>query len=135
LRRFSCNVTASHIHISPTPFAGTGGVATQTPTFSGFPAGGASGTYSNTFDMTLSSSWNAAYITANGGTAATAFAAFVPAIGNGQAYWNIHSSAFGGGEIRGFLVAAAAPEPGTLAFLTLGGVGVFLRKKYCYSKK
>src|SRR5437870_1618268 len=38
--------TASHIH-APTaiPFAGTAGVATQTPSFVGFPLGVTSGTY------------------------------------------------------------------------------------------
>ena len=41
------------------------------------------------------------------------------AMAGGQAYWNIHSSSFPGGEIRGFLVAV--PEPGTM---TLAGIGL-----------
>jgi hypothetical protein len=114
-------VTASHIH-APTASPGTGiaGVATQTPTFSGFPSGVTSGSYDNTFDMTLASTWNPSYVTANGGTAAGAEAAFVQALANGTAYLNIHSSTFGGGEIRGFLV----PEPATFALLAMGGISL-----------
>src|SRR5947209_19321201 len=69
----SGTTTASHIH-SPTavPGTGTAGVATTTPTFANFPLGVTSGTYDNTLDLTMSSSWNPAYITANGGTAAGA---------------------------------------------------------------
>ena len=96
--------TASHIH-APTAAANTGtaSVATQTPSFIGFPLGVSSGVYDNTFDMTLASSYRAAYITANGGTAATAFAALKAALDAEKAYFNVHSSTFTGGEIRGFL--------------------------------
>jgi hypothetical protein len=99
------NTTVSHIH-APTTAAGTGaaGVATTTPTFAGFPAGVTSGTYDRTLDMLAASSYNPTYITANGGTPASAFAALKAAMDAGKSYWNIHSSAFPGGEIRGFLV-------------------------------
>ena len=58
--------TASHIHCciaSP----GATGVATQVPSFSGFPLGVTAGTYSMSFNMTQASSWNPAFITASGG--------------------------------------------------------------------
>ena len=99
--------TASHIHAPtavPLSLTSTAGVATQTPTFAGFPLGVRAGTYDNTFDMTLNSSYNPAYITANGGTAASAFIALKTAIAAGRSYLNIHSNAFTGGEIRGFLL-------------------------------
>jgi hypothetical protein len=112
--------TASHIHAATTlPGTGTAGVATTTPYFSGFPIGVTSGTYINTLDLTLASSYNPAYITANGGTTATAEAALVAAIAADKAYLNIHTTTFGGGEIRGFLVAV--PEPTSLGLLVLGG--------------
>jgi hypothetical protein len=107
------NTTASHIHAATTlPGTGTAGVATTTPTFAAFPLGVTSGTYDNTLDMTLASSYNPAYITAHGANIAQAETDLFAAIANGQAYLNIHSSTFGGGEIRGFLVPLATPaEP------------------------
>jgi CHRD domain-containing protein len=98
------NSTNSHIH-APTAVAGAGtiGVATTTPTFPGFPSGVTFGIYDNTFDMTLASSYNAAFVTANGGTPALAEAALFQAIADGKAYYNIHSSFASSGEIRGFL--------------------------------
>jgi hypothetical protein len=102
--------TASHIH-APTLVAGAGtaGVATTTPTFAGFPLGVTAGSYDNTLDMTLASSYNPSYVTGNGGTPATAEVALFQAIADGKAYLNIHSSQFGGGEIRGFLTPASTP--------------------------
>jgi len=98
------NTTASHIHAA-TAVAGTGTaiVATTTPTFAGFPLGVKSGSYDNTLDLTMASSYNGAFVTANGGTVATAEVALLAAIAAGKAYLNIHSTTFGGGEIRGFL--------------------------------
>ncbi len=122
----SGNTTASHIHAAtPNPFSGTAGVATQTPTFGGFPLGVTSGTYDNTFDMSLTSTWNPSYVSANGGTASGAENAFIQAMVTGRTYLNIHTSVFGGGEIRGFL--SAAPETGTtltLMILALGGLAI-----------
>lgn len=112
--------TAAHIH-SATAVAGTGtaGVATQTPTFMGFPTGVTSGVYDATFDTSLAASWNAAYITANGGTTAGAEAALFAGLTGGKAYFNLHTSVFPGGEIRGFLTAV--PEPSPLPLALLGG--------------
>jgi len=122
-------VSASHIH-APTavPGTGTAGVATQTPYFTGFPIGVTSGTYDDTFDLTAASSWNPSYVTANGGTVFGAEAALAAALADGKAYLNIHSSVFGGGEIRGFLVPV--PEPAltsVVAGLGLCGLGAWRR--------
>ena len=124
--------TASHIHsATASPFTGTAGVATTTPTFAGFPLGVTSGTYDATLDMTLASSYNPAFITANGGTTSSAEAALFNGIRNGEAYLNIHTSVVPGGEIRGFL-APAVPEPGTVSLfagLAVCGAGVLLRRR------
>jgi len=118
--------TASHIHAATVnPFAGTAGVATTTPYFAGFPIGVTSGSYANTLDLTLASSWNGSYITGNGGTTASAETALANAMAAGKAYLNIHSQTFGGGEIRGFLTVV--PEPGTLALAGLGAIGLAAR--------
>lgn len=113
------NTTNAHIHCC-TAAAGTGtaGVATQTPTFLGFPGGVTSGSYSSTFNTTEAGSFNSAFVTANGGTAAGAETALFGGIAAGKAYFNIHSSQFGGGEIRGFL--RPVPEPTSLGLLALG---------------
>jgi hypothetical protein len=115
--------TASHIHsATASPHTGTAMVATTTPTFPNFPLGVTSGTYDQTFDLTLSSSYNPAFVTANGGTVAAAEAALLAGLAAGEAYLNIHSTMFPGGEIRGFL-DPAVPEPGSVVLLTLGAIG------------
>jgi hypothetical protein len=111
--------TASHIHAATlAPGTGTAGVATTIPYFAGFPIGVTAGTYNNTLDMTQSSSYNPSYITANGGTTASAEAALLSAMLADEAYLNIHTTTFGGGEIRGFLILV--PEPGVVSLLALG---------------
>ena len=116
--------TASHIHAATVVAgAGTAGVATTTPTFAGFPLGVTSGTYDITLDTTLASSYNPAYVTAHGATTTQAEADLFQAIAAGKAYLNIHSSTFGGGEIRGFLV----PAPVSTAASTWAGVKALYR--------
>jgi hypothetical protein len=78
------------------------------------------------FDMTQASTWNPAFVTAHGSVAG-AEAALVAGAAAGEAYLNIHSTNFGGGEIRGFLVAV--PEPGTLSFAFVSLAGMFLASK------
>jgi hypothetical protein len=113
--------TVSHIH-GPTAVAGVGtaSVATTTPTFAGFPSGTTAGVYVNTIDLTQASSYNPSFVTANGGTTAGAEVALMNSIAAGTAYWNIHTSAFGGGEIRGFF--ALVPEPASLSLLAFAGL-------------
>jgi len=108
--------TAAHIHAATAlPGVGTASVATQTPSFIGFPLGVMAGSFDNTYDLTLAASFRAGYITANGGTAASAEVALVTAMLDGKSYFNIHTSTFGGGEIRGFLTKI--PDDGSTTSL------------------
>jgi hypothetical protein len=112
------STTVAHLHCcTAAPFAGVLGVATPTPTFPGFPAGVTAGTYNIILDLTLDASWSAAFRIANGG-AAGAEAAFVAGLETGKAYFNVHTTQFPGGEIRGFF--QRVPEPATTVLLALG---------------
>lgn len=105
--------TVSHIHCcTPDPGMGTVGVAVTPGTLPGFPTGLSAGSYSIDLDLTMETT----YTTGFRGTdsPADASARLLQGIYDGRAYLNIHSNAFPGGEIRGFL--APVPEPATFGF-------------------
>lgn len=110
--------TAAHVHCCTAP-PNNVGVATQTPSFAGFPLGVTAGSYDSTFDTTLASTFNAAFLNNNGGTPAAAEAALLAGMLAGNAYFNVHTSFRPGGEIRGFL-AQRVPEPSTVLLVGLG---------------
>lgn len=116
--------TVAHIH-GPTlvAFSGTASVMTTTPSFPLWPVGVMAGSYDQTFDLTAASSYNPAFVTANGGSLAATEAAFLLAIAEGKAYFNVHSSFRPGGEIRGFLTPAPVPTRET----TWGQIKAFYR--------
>jgi hypothetical protein len=121
--------TASHIHCcTAVPLTGIAGVATTVPTFPGFPLGVTTGAYDMTFNLLSLTTYNPAFA-ANGGTAASARAVLLAGLASGSSYFNIHTAAFPGGEIRGFL--SPVPEPATWAMLVLGfgGIGAALRRR------
>ena len=122
--------TASHIHCcTAAPATGNVGVATETPTFSLFPLGVQSGTFDESYNLTLDATYNPPFLTANGGTAAGAQAALLAGLATQRAYLNIHTSFAPGGEIRGFLTAI--PEPGAWALMIFGfgAIGATLRRR------
>lgn len=124
-RDLTAPVSASHIHCCVDP-PGNVSVATQTPSFVGFPAT-TTGDYNNIFDTTLASSFRAGFITDSGGTPADAEAVLAAGLEAGRAYLNIHTSNFPGGEIRGFL--QPVPEPATIMLTASALAGlVFLRR-------
>jgi hypothetical protein len=119
--------TASHIHCcTMVPGAGTAGVATTTPSFTGFPLGVTSGSFNNTFDLTLASSYNPAFVTAEGGTVASAEVALLAGMAADETYLNIHTSVDPGGEISGFLVAT--PEPATWLLAGIALIATIIRR-------
>jgi hypothetical protein len=128
----SGTTTVAHIH-APTAVAGTGnaGVATTTPSFVGFPTGVKADSYNTTLDLTLASSYNGAFITNNGGTTETAQAALISSFDARKAYFNIHTTTFGRGEIR----ATVTPVPWETDALSvvgttlLFGFGVWKKNK------
>lgn len=114
------NVSDAHIHCC---IAAPGNVAVAVPgagALPGFPLGVTSGTYLNTFDTEATTTYRPAFLTANGGTGAGAEAALAAGLAAGQAYFNIHTTAFPSGEIRGFL--QRVPEPSALLLLALGSL-------------
>jgi hypothetical protein len=123
--------TAAHIH-AVTSAAGTGTTGVATPLTS-FPLGVTSGLYSHTFDTTLASTYNTAFVTANGGSVVGAETALFSAISTGKAYLNIHTNVFPGGEIRGFLVPRTVPEPAINILMTLGVLGFLFAKQRAVS--
>ena len=122
--------TVSHIHCcTGVPFEGVAPPPTTTPNLPDFPSGVTSGTYDRTFDMTDPSSYNQAFIDANGGTTSGAFAALVAGLDGGSAYANIHSTMFMNGEIRGFLTLVPEPESYAMLLAGLGIISILARRR------
>ena len=121
--------TASHIHCcTTTPGSANVGVATTLPTFTGFPSGVTSGNYDHVFDMSLASSYNPAFVTAQG-SVSNAFNALVAGMETGNAYLNIHTTQFPGGEIRGLVTQVPEPETYALMAVGLGVLGLVARRR------
>lgn len=117
--------TAAHIHCC-IGLPGNLGVATMSPSLTGFPIFTRHGAYSQVFDTTLASTFNTPFIDLNGGTVAGAEAALLAGLWSRQAYFNIHTTFQPGGEIGGFLTPffveppILVPEPRTFGLLLLG---------------
>jgi len=130
------NSTNSHAH-APTAVAGTGTAGVAVGLFPagnpyGFPIGVTSGTFDFTLNTALDATWSNGYRTASGGTALLAEAAFIQAIKDGKAYYNIHTVNNPGGEIGGFL--SPVPEPSSVILMGSGLLAMFLAsgfKKVC----
>ena len=125
--------SAAHIHCcTPTPFAGNIGIATELPSFSNLPMNVTGGSFTEDYNLTLASSFNPAFVTANG-TTAGAEAQLVSHLWNGTAYLNIHTrtngatgaAGIGSGEIRGILT----PEPASVALLTVSLLGMAVARR------
>jgi len=138
----SGTTTNAHIH-APTasPGTGTAGVAVPftlsplppaTPPPGFFPLGVTSGSFNTVLNLALDSTYNTNFLNNfGGGTAAGAEAALIASFNAGTAYYNIHTNAFPGGEIRAF--ATAVPwETDALSVVgttLLFGFGVWRKNK------
>ena len=122
--------TNSHIHCCATDLSTNAGIAIHFVP-NGFPLGVTSGSFSHTYDLSLASSFDAAYLAASGGTADLARNRLLNAMRVGVAnaplpgdssiaYFNIHTSFRGGGEIRGNIIPGI-PEPSAI-LLALSGL-------------
>lgn len=122
----SGTTTVAHIHCcTASPNTGNAGVALAGGpggSLINFPVGVSGATYNQNFDLGVSSVYNLSFFNANGATVNSARDAMLGAFDSGRAYFNIHSSTFGGGEIRA--VVQVVPEPGTWAMMGLGLVGL-----------
>jgi hypothetical protein len=99
----------------------------MTPSFPGFPAGVKAGSYAQTFNMALASSYRAGFVNDNGGTVGSAFNALTAGLDAGKAYFNLHTSSFPGGEIRAVLTPVPEPTTSGMALAGLALVGATLR--------
>ncbi len=114
--------TAAHIHCcTADAFTGTADVAMP---LTDFPTGVRAGSYSMAFPLYEETSYDPAFLKANGGSVKAAASALVDGINANEAYVNIHTSAYPGGEIRGFIVAAPIPEPAEWAMMAGGLAGL-----------
>jgi len=121
-RDLTGDTTAAHIHCcTSAAFTGTAPIAVP---FTDFPTGVRAGGYNQAIALDTDTSYAPAFLSAHGGTAASASSALLDAIAANEAYVNIHTSTYPNGEVRGWLVSAPVPEPGEWAMLAGGLAGL-----------
>lgn len=103
--------TAAHIHGPTFPaLGGTADAVTSEPSFPGFPVGATAGRYDRTFDLTSAESYSSGFLARFQGSISRASNALFAGLDEGRMFVNIHTTAYSGGEIRGFLQATPAGD-------------------------
>ena len=132
--------TNAHIHCcTDAPFTGTAGVALGDTSNAGnrltdFPLGVTAGTYTKVIDLTNSVHFTSAFLGTSGpggtpGTLAQAEARLIQGLASGNAYFNIHTETFTGGEIRTFVTVVPEASTWLMMALGLGLVGGVVRRR------
>lgn len=106
-----------HLHCCSTRTA-TGAQAIDFSENPGFQLGVRSGSFDLTYDLLDATTYTAAFLAASGGTALGARNRLFINFNNGLGYFNIHSTVFRGGELRGQL--AGIPEPASWGMMIVG---------------
>lgn len=117
---------AAHIHCCSGPGVNSSVAIDFVP--AGFPAV-VTGSFDHAFDLTAATSFGGGFLASFGGDVDAARDAVVAGLTGKLAYFNIHTSVFPGGEIRGD-IAPVVPEPATLALVGLGLALGFCRRRF-----
>jgi hypothetical protein len=116
------NTNNAHIHCCASLLTMNAGVALDFVA-PGFPLGVTSGSFSHTFDLGQTSTYNNTYLAGSGGTANGARDRLLNAMRTqtgGIGYFNIHTVGNTGGEIRGNITFV--PEPAAMLLLAMGAM-------------
>lgn len=106
-----------HLHCCTTRTANTT-VAIEFTDNPGFQLGVTSGSFDFTYNLLDVATYSAAFLAASGGTALGARDRLFSGLNSELGYFNIHSTVFRGGELRGQL--AGIPEPASWGMMIIG---------------
>ena len=117
-----------HLHCCSTR-AANGAQAIDFTENPGFQRGVRSGSFDLTYDLLDAATYTAAFLTASGGTALGARNRLFSNFNNELGYFNIHSTVFPGGELRGQLVGIPEPAAWGMMIVGFGFIGGAMRRR------